>query len=124
MGAGQFVCGRGTHEKAIGELKTGLALDTIPTKHYGADSAWQQLVILTHNLLTSFQIETGAHERPRSPKRTTHWILNRARTLRFEIFNRAGRLVRPHGQTILRLPDNIKTKQLFTRIADNLVKVA
>jgi hypothetical protein len=40
-------------------------LDTIPTKHYGANSAWQQLVILTHNLLTSFQIETGAHERPR-----------------------------------------------------------
>ncbi len=120
----RFVCGRGTHEKAIGELKTGLALDTIPTKHYGADSAWQQLVILTHNLLTSFQIETGAHKRPRSPKRTTHWILNRARTSRFEIFNRAGRLVRPHGQTILRLPDNIKTKQLFTRIADNLVKVA
>jgi len=120
----RFMCGRGLHEKAIGELKTGLALDTIPTNHYGANSAWQQLVVLTHNLLAGFQIETGAADRPRSLKRTTHWILKSVRTLRFQIINRAGRLVRPHGTTLLRLPTNTKTKELFTRIADNLVKAA
>jgi hypothetical protein len=54
-----FLCGRGAHEKAIGELKSGLAFDAIPTNHYGANSAWQQLVALAHNLLTNFQIEAG-----------------------------------------------------------------
>ena len=117
----QFICGRGTHEKAIGELKNGLALDTIPTNHYGA---WQQLVILTHNLLTNFQIETGALKRRRSLKRTTRWILKNARTLRFEIFNRAGRLVRPNGRTVLRLLKNSSVKKRFTQITQNLSKAA
>ena len=110
------------HEKAIGELKSGLALDTIPTNHYGANSAWQQLVILTHNLLTNFQIETGALKKRRSLKRTTRWILKNARTLRFEIFNRAGRLIRPNGRTVLRLLKNSSARKRFTQITQNLSK--
>ena len=34
----RFMCGRGAHEKIIGELKSGLALDTIPTNHYDMTS--------------------------------------------------------------------------------------
>ena len=52
-------CGRGNHEKTIAQLKSGLAFHTVPTLTYAANSAWQQLVVLTHNLLTNFQIETG-----------------------------------------------------------------
>ena len=55
----RFMGGRGMHEKAIGELKTGLAFDTIPTDDYQANSVWQQIVLLAHNLLTNFQIESG-----------------------------------------------------------------
>lgn len=120
----RFMCGRGMHEKVIGELKTGLALDTIPTNHYSANSAWQQVVVLAHNLLTSFQIETGAASRPRSHKRTTHWILKSVRSLRFELINHAGRLVRPNGKTVLRLPRNLKTRNEFTRITESLEKAA
>ncbi len=40
--------GRGLHEKAIGELKTGLAFDSIPTGDYQANSVWQQFVVLAH----------------------------------------------------------------------------
>ena len=32
----RFMAGRGLHEKIIGELKSALALDTIPTNHYEA----------------------------------------------------------------------------------------
>ena len=34
-----FVCGRGVQEKAFGELKGEFALDVVPTRHYGANSA-------------------------------------------------------------------------------------
>ncbi len=120
----RFMCGRGAHEKAIGELKSGLALDSIPTDQYGANSAWQQLVVLAHNLLVNFQIETGAVQKPQTQKRTTLWVIERVRTLRFKIFNRAGRLVRPYGVTILRMSKNQQAKKTFLRIAENLAKAA
>jgi hypothetical protein len=31
-----------------------------PTRHYGANSAWQQLSILAHNVARSFQLDTFA----------------------------------------------------------------
>jgi hypothetical protein len=115
-----FMCGRGAHEKVIGDLKSGLAFGTIPTRHYGANSAWQQLVALAHNLITNFQIETGAPPRRRSAKHTALHVLKSMHTLRFELFHRAGRLVRPDGVTILRMTRNESTKRLFLRIADGL----
>ena len=123
LGGGQlwhFMCGRGAHEKVIGELKSGLAFNTIPTRHYGANSAWQQLVALAHNLITNFQIETGAPARRRSAKRTALHVLKSIQTLRFELFHRAGRLVHPDGVTILRLARNEPTRRLFLRIAEHL----
>jgi hypothetical protein len=78
------------HEKAIGELKANLAFGTVPTHHYGANSAWQQIVVLAHNLLANFQIETGARRRSRSRTYTALYPLQSAQTLRFELFHRAG----------------------------------
>jgi len=45
-----FVCGRGGQEKTLAELKGEFALDVVPTRHDGANSAWQQLSVLAHNL--------------------------------------------------------------------------
>ena len=47
----------GGDEKTIAQLKT---FHSVPTQTYAANSAWQQLVVLAHNLLTNFQLETGA----------------------------------------------------------------
>jgi DDE family transposase len=38
-----FAAGRGAQEKTFAELKGEFALDVVPTNHYGANSAWQQL---------------------------------------------------------------------------------
>jgi hypothetical protein len=46
----------------------------VPTKHYAANSAWQQLSILAHNLIRSFQLETLAEPKPRSRKRTYAYL--------------------------------------------------
>jgi hypothetical protein len=115
-----FMDGRGEHEKIIGQLKGHLAFDTIPTNHYGANSAWQQLVIIAHNLLVNFQIDTGARRRNRSEKRTCLYQLKTAQSLRFELLNRAGRIVRPNGTTILRLSRNNRYRDLFKRTAHAL----
>ncbi len=119
-----FMCGRGGQEKTIGQLKAGLALHSIPTNVYAANSAWQQIVVLAHNLLTNFQIETGAVCRPLSRKRTVRPLLHSVQTLRFVLFHRAALLVRPQGSAVLRLTDNAETKKTFTRIEKALARAA
>ncbi len=108
-----FMCGRGAHEKAIGEMKHEMAFASAPTARYGANSAWQQIVVLTHTLLTSFQIESGAPRRSRTRKRTAIYRLKRAATLRFELFARAGSIVRPNGVAVLRIGSNETVLKTF-----------
>jgi hypothetical protein len=119
-----YMAGRGSHEKTIGQLKGGFAFHTVPTMAYAANSAWQQLVVLTHNLLTNFQIETGAEQRSRTRKHTALPLLQTIQTVRFTLFHRAAALVRPRGLITLRLADNPATRRLYTRIEDTLARAA
>ena len=59
-----FMAGRGAQEKTFAELKGEFALDAVPTNHYAANSAWQQLSILAHNLMIGFQL----HSKLAAPK--------------------------------------------------------
>ena len=115
-----FVCGRGAQEKTFGELKGEFALDVVPTRHYGANSAWQQLSILAHNVARSFQLDTLAEPKPRSRKRTYAYLLRSMRTLRFLLVARAGRLTRIDGRNVLRLATNPATEQLYAKVAHAL----
>ncbi len=119
-----FMAGRGNHEKTIAQLKSGLAFHTVPTMAYAANSAWQQLVALTHNLLTNFQIETGVERRRRSRKHTALPVLQTIQTLRFTLFQRAAALVRPGGKSLLRFANNAATQRLCTRIEGALACAA
>src|SRR2546428_855009 len=96
-----FIGGRGAQEKTIAELKGEFALDVVPTKHYGANSAWQQLSILAYNVARSFQLDTGAAPRRRSRKRPYSYVLRSMRTLRFVLVVREGRLARIGGGTVV-----------------------
>src|SRR5439155_16668402 len=91
------MAGRGAQEKTLAELKGEFALDVVPTNHYGANSAWQQLCVLAHNLLRSFQLDTLATPKPRSRKRTYAYVLRSMRTLRF-LPRGARRSPQPHRQ--------------------------
>ena len=53
-----FQNGRGVQEKVIGALKSGFAFATIPSKTYSANTAWQKLNILTHNIAITFQLQS------------------------------------------------------------------
>jgi len=111
-----FVCGRGAQEKTLAELKGEFALDVVPTNHYGANSAWQQLSVLAHNLFRNFQLDTGAEPKPRSRKRTYAYLLQSLRTFRFLVIARAGRLTRIDGRNVLRLTQNPSVQHLYDRL--------
>jgi hypothetical protein len=111
-----FIGGRGAQEKTIAELKGEFALDVVPTRHYGANCAWQQLSILGYNLARSFQLDTVAEPRRRSRKRTYAYVLRSMRTLRFLLVTRAGRLTRIGGRNVLRLAQNPAPQALYARL--------
>ena len=111
-----FVCGRGAQEKTLAELKGEFALDVVPTNHYGANSAWQQLSVLAHNLIRSFQLDTGAAPKRRSRKRTYAFLFRSMRTLRFLVIARAGRVARIGGRRRLRLTQNLSVQLLYDRL--------
>ena len=117
-----FSAGRGAQEKTFAELKGEFALEVVPTNHYGANSAWQQLVILAHNLLRSFQLQTTlATAKPRSRKRTYGYRIASIRTLRFLLINRAARLARIAGHHVLRFSHNPASQRLFDHVAQRFV---
>jgi hypothetical protein len=92
-----FTAGRGAHEKTLSELKQHLAFDTILTTDWDANSTWQLISALTHNVARQFQITMGAMERVNGRKRTYRWVLESLRTLRYELINLPAKLSRPGG---------------------------
>ena len=116
-----FAAGRGAQEKTIAELKGEFALDAVPTNHYGANSAWQQLCVLAHNLMRSFQLHLSlATPKPPSRKRTYAYRIASMKTLRFLLINRAARLARISGRKVLRFSANPATESLYDRILSRL----
>src|SRR5690606_7836176 len=82
-----FMAGRGAQEKSIAELKTGFAFDTVPTKVYGANSAWQWLSVLAHNLHRDLQLVRREIQRRRTKKKTYLTLFESVLTTRFEWLN-------------------------------------
>jgi DDE family transposase len=97
-----FMAGRGAQEKTFAELKGQWALDVVPTCHYNANSAWQQISVLGHNLLRNFQLQTLATQKPRSRKRTYGYLLHSLKTIRFKLIHQPARIVKPQGYSVLR----------------------
>ena len=119
-----FMAGRGGHEKTLGELKTHLAFDTIPAQDWDANCAWQLLVGLTHNLIRHFQLNTTAVKRPKGRKRTTLFVMQTLRTLRFELINVPARLTRPQGREQLRIAAAPATRLRYEATLESLDRAA
>jgi hypothetical protein len=115
-----FMAGRGAQEKTFAELKGQWALATVPTNHYYANSAWQQIAILGHNLLRSFQLQTVATKKSRSRKRTYCYLLQSLKTIRFKLIHQPARIVKPQGYSILRFSVSPPTQELIESIEDKL----
>ena len=119
-----FMNGRGAHEKAYAELKSGFAFGTIPSMQYHANSAWQVFSVLAFNLMRGMQLTLAPVARARTWKRRTLIALKSIHTLRFEWINRAGLLVRPNGQATLDVGNTPSVREHFQNINDALLKAA
>jgi hypothetical protein len=117
-----FMAGRGGHENTLGELKDGLAFASVVTQDWDANSAWQILNALTHNLVRDFQLHAGiATEKKNTHKRTARLLFRKMRTLRFEWIHLPARIARPQGRPELRIAAEPKTRgrldQALARLA-------
>lgn len=119
-----FMCGRGSHEQAYGELRNGFAFDCVPSQQYAANSAWQVLSVLAFNLMRCFQRATTASPRTRSRKRRTLHRLENIQTLRFQLLHRAGLVSHPAGRPTLEVGTNPLVRDRFTKTYEKLAKVA
>jgi hypothetical protein len=116
----QFMCGRGTHEQVYGELKSGFAFASLPSQQEHANSAWQVLSVLSFNLTRAFQAATLAMPRPSGGKCATVFRYLNIKTLRFQLFNRAGLVTRPHGRATLDVGGAPDVRRIFQSIDDKL----
>jgi hypothetical protein len=108
-----FMAGRGAQEKTIAELKTGLAFDSIPSKRYSANSAWQWLSVLAHNLHRDLQVSVRSDGARRTRKATYAYAFASIQTSRFEWLNVAGRLLSLSQGLTLRLPSSPDIESCF-----------
>jgi hypothetical protein len=119
-----FMCGRGGHEKAYAELKTGFAFDSVPSLQYAANSAWQLLSVLAFNLMRGFQVTTAACRRPFAARRRPLFPFASIHTLRYEVLHRAGLLLRPDGCPTLELGSSPAVKERFLELEAQLLNAA
>lgn len=120
----QFMCGRGGHEKVLGELKSGFAFDCLPTMRYAANGAWQILSMLAFNLMRGFQIATTAELRTTSRKRRARYGFEMIQTVRYLWLNRAAILVRPRGKPTLDVGTAAALRTRFEAADRNLREAA
>jgi hypothetical protein len=105
-------------------LRSLWAFDTIPTQDWDANSTWQLISAMTHNVFRQFQIRTTAAARKNGRKRTYRWVLESLRTFRYEVLNLPAKLVRPEGRTELRIAAGEDTQERIQQILDALPKAA
>lgn len=121
----EFYNGRCSMEHQIAEIKDEFGFDTVPTNHYGANSAHQQISVFAYNLVRNFQMDAQlAKSRTRTRKRTNILKFESLRSLRFEWITLAGRLLRPDGINTLRLNKNSLIERKFNQILDSLNQLA
>jgi len=119
-----FMCGRGGHEKAYGELKSGFAFASVPSFQYAANSAWQLLSVLAFNLMRSFQIAAGLTRRPLAARRRPLFAFRSIHTLRYELLHRAGLVLHPDGKPTLDVGTAAAVRQRFLAIDTRLPRAA
>ena len=116
-----FMAGRGGHEKTLAELKQNVAFGSVVTDDWDANSTWQLLSALTHNLMRDFQIQAGlARPRTNGRKRTYRYRFLSMRTLRFLTIHLPGRVARPAGRPQLRIAAAPTTRRRLERIQENI----
>jgi len=98
--------GRGTQEGLFAELKTEAALSYVPCNTWNANKLFLLSNVVAHNLTRELQMRYRERDRRTLVKRPALWKFNKIGTLRKQIIQRAGRLIRPQGVLTLSMVNN------------------
>ena len=102
--------GRGSQESIFAELKSCNQMDYIPTRTWEGNKVYMLSAILAHNLSRELQMISALPERSTEEKRPALWKFKQLGTLRKEIIQRAGRIIRPQGKLVLSMATNKAVK--------------
>ena len=98
--------GRGTQEGLFAELKTEAAMSYVPCNSWNANKLFLLSNVFAHNLTRELQMRYRERDRNTTVKRPALWKFSKIGTLRKQIIQRAGRLIRPQGVLTLSMASN------------------
>ena len=102
--------GRGSQENIFGELKSSLHMDYVPTRTWEGNKVYLLSAVMAHNLTRELQMQSLPKDRETQEKRPALWKFKTLDTLRKEIIQRAGRIIRPQGKIVLSMAKNDAVK--------------
>ncbi len=98
--------GRGAQEGIFAELKSHCQMDHVPVTTRVGNQLYMFSAILAHNLTRELQMVAHPRERSTTAKRAALWAFQQLNTLRRNLIQRAGRLIRPQGNLVLSMNTN------------------
>jgi hypothetical protein len=102
----QFHEGRGSQEGIFGELKTDCQMGHVPVTTRVGNQLYLFAAILAHNLTRELHMQVAPPARATTAKRAALWPFQQLNTLRRNLLQRAGRLIRPQGKLVLSMNAN------------------
>ena len=106
--------GRGSQEGVFAELKSDCQMGYIPVTTRVGNQLYLLSALLAHNLNRELQMQVQPITRRTTEKRAALWKFQELNTLRRNLLQRAGRIIRPKGKVTLSMSDNptVKTELL------------
>ena len=102
----EFHEGRGTQEGLFAHLKSQASLDYVPCKRWNANKLYLLCNTMAHNLNAELQMRHHPKSRGTTRQRPALWVFRQLGTIRKQIIQRAGKLIRPQGSLTLCLQHN------------------
>lgn len=119
-----FHNGRGTQELLFGNAKNDAGLSVIPFKRLNANQVFTFASMMAHNFSREIQMIGHPAANRAKPKRPAAWTFKKLHTIRHQIIQRAGRLIRPQGKLTLTMSPNTAVKKDLLHFIDALQNAA
>ena len=120
----RFHEGRGSQEGIFGELKTDCQMGHVPVTTRVGNQLYLFAAVLAHNLTRELQMQTAPPQRATTAKRAALWPFQQLNTLRRNLIQRAGRLIRPQGKLVLSMAANSAVEKELVQLLDALEQSA
>lgn len=103
--------GRGSQEGIFAELKSHCQMDYVPVTTRVGNQIYLLSAMLAHNLTRELQMIAHPLQRGTTAKRAALWAFEQLHTMRRNLLQRAGRLIRPQGKLVLSMNENTAVEE-------------